>query len=93
MPGRIFALTFVACLGLTSGCVTQPKGDSDVPPASARGTSSSLPGSPSAEDEEWSKMGRQMRGNQPVEQSFDPLRDIMVSPKAQSIERSLGVDN
>jgi hypothetical protein len=93
MSARILAPAFVVCIGLTSGCVTPSKDDSDVPPAAARGTGNSLPGDTSAQDEEWSKLGRQMRGNQPVEQTFDPLRDIMVSPKAQSIERSLGVDD
>jgi hypothetical protein len=29
----------------------------------------------------------------PAQQSWDPLHDLMASPKAQSIERSLGVDN
>jgi hypothetical protein len=27
------------------------------------------------------------------QQSWDPLRDLMESPRAQSIDRSLGVDN
>jgi hypothetical protein len=48
----------------------------------------------SKEDEEWTKMGREMRGaDPPPAQTFDPLRDLMESPRAQSIERSLGVDN
>ena len=90
MPIRILALTFLACLPLAYGCVT-PKADPDAP---QKNSSGATPGTASAEDEEWSKLGRQMRGDHPVEdQTFDPLRDIMSSPKAQSIERSLGVDN
>jgi hypothetical protein len=94
MPARTFALSFVICLGLAAGCITPPKSETtDIPPARSAGTGQSMPGDTSSEDENWSKMGRQMRGDHPVEQTFDPLRDIMVSPKAQSIERSLGVDN
>ena len=93
MPGRMFALTVFACLGFTSGCMTPPTTDSDAPKSSLFGGASSSAGQATAEDEEWSKMGRQMRGDAPVQQTFDPLRDIMASPKAQSIERSLGVDD
>ncbi|HXY33544.1 MAG TPA: hypothetical protein VEI07_04905 [Planctomycetaceae bacterium] len=92
MRGRTLALTFVVFLGFVSGCMTSQK-NSDDPPTTARGMGNSMPGTPSAEDEEWSKLGREMRGDAPVQQTFDPLRDLMVSPKAQSIERSLGVDD
>jgi hypothetical protein len=94
MPGRMFALTFLVCLGLSSGCQTplkSDKSDSDLAPPS-RGSSS--PGFTDQEDEAWSKIGRQMRGDAPVpQQTFDPLRDLMESPRAQSIDRSLGVDD
>jgi len=93
MPGRILALCVVICFGLANGCLTPPKSDSDIL-SSSKGSVNS-PGSTNSEDEEWTKLGREMRGDQPVQQSqtWDPLRDIMVSPRAQSIERSLGVDN
>jgi hypothetical protein len=93
MPARTFALSFVICLGLAAGCMTPQKGETDIPPSSGGGKGQSMPGDSSSEDEDWSKLGRQMRGDHPVEQTFDPLRDIMVSPKAQSIEHSLGVDD
>jgi hypothetical protein len=94
MRSCILALLFYVCLGLTFGCMT-PKNDADdLPPAAAHGAGNSLPGSVSKEDEEWTKMGREMRGaDPPPAQTFDPLRDLMESPRAQSIERSLGVDN
>jgi hypothetical protein len=94
MPARIFALSFMICLGLAAGCMTpQTTETADTPPSVGGGRGQSMPGDASSEDEGWSKLGRQMRGDHPVEQMFDPLRDIMVSPKAQSIERSLGVDD
>jgi hypothetical protein len=67
--------------------------DADVLPGKSLGGAESSPGMTNREDEEWSKMGRQMRGDGPAQQSWDPLRDLMASPRAQSIERSLGVDN
>ena len=94
MLRHILALTFVVCLGLFCGCVTQPKSDPDVLPGSTWNTGNSSPGFTNSEDEQWSKVGRQMRGDAPVQQqSWDPLRDLMESPRAQSIDRSLGVDN
>jgi hypothetical protein len=93
MSGRILALSLFVLVAVTTGCITTPKSDSDLPTASGRGMGTSSPGTPSSEDEEWSKMGRQMRGDAPAQQSWDPLRNVMMSPKAQSIERSLGVDN
>ncbi|HEV8068874.1 MAG TPA: hypothetical protein VGP76_14150 [Planctomycetaceae bacterium] len=94
MLRRTLALTFVVCLGLFSGCMTPPKSDSDVLPQNPWKTGNSSPGFTNSEDEQWSKMGRQMRGDAPVQQqSWDPLRDLMESPRAQSIDRSLGVDN
>jgi hypothetical protein len=98
MRGRIVALTFLISLSFADGCMTPQKnnnGNSDLMPSAGFGSGSSMPATVTSEDEEWSKLGRQMRGDQPAQQSqsFDPLRDIMVSPRAQSIERSLGVDN
>jgi hypothetical protein len=93
MLGRTRALTFVIWPALFSGCMTPPKNDADLAAVSARGTGTPSLGSTTKEDEEWSKMGRQMRGDAPAQQTFDPLRDILVSPRAQSIEHSLGVDN
>ena len=90
MPSRMFALMFIVCLGITPGCMTPSKNDEDSVFSTHAPNSSA--GAATKEDEEWSKVGRQMRGDAPAPQTFDPLRDIMASPKAQSIERSLGVD-
>ena len=43
-------------------------------------------------DDEWNEVGKQARADRPVEQENDPLRNLFVSPRAQEIERSLGVD-
>ena len=94
MPRRTLALSFFVFVSFATGCMTPPKSDSDLSPTGDHGMSNSTPGTATSEDEQWSKMGRQMRGDAPVQQqSFDPLHDLMVSPRAQSIERSLGVDN
>jgi hypothetical protein len=95
MPSRILAVVAVLFLGLAPGCMTPPKNDADSLPTTATGGAGNSPGFTSAEDEQWTKMGREMRGDgpSPQQQSFDPLRDLMESPRAQSIERSLGVDN
>ncbi len=94
MRGCILALLSCVCLGLTLGCMTPKANPDDLPPSASRSGGNSLPGSVSKEDEDWSKMGREMRGDPPpTQQTWDPLRDMMSSPKAQSIERSLGVDN
>jgi hypothetical protein len=94
MLARTVALGCAVCFGLAAGCMTPQKNEvSDVAMPTSGGKGDSLPGDTSSEDEDWSKLGRQMRGDHPVEQTWDPLRDIMVSPKAQSIERSLGVDD
>lgn len=43
-------------------------------------------------DTEWNDVGRRARADTMVEKENDPLRKFFVSPKAQDIERSLGVD-
>jgi len=45
-----------------------------------------------ATDDEWNDVGKQARADRPVQQENDPLRNLFVSPRAQEIERSLGVD-
>lgn len=43
-------------------------------------------------DDEWSVVGDSARTVRPLEKENDPVRDIIQSPKARSIERSLGLD-
>jgi hypothetical protein len=95
MRSSFCALAFVVCLGFATGCVTEPKDDLETGAPAARSMGNAPLGSVSAEDEQWSKMGREMRGDPPppTQQAWDPLRDLLESPRAQAIDRSLGVDN
>lgn len=43
-------------------------------------------------EDDWDEVGRQARADRPIQQENDPLRNLFVSPRAQEIERSLGVD-
>ncbi len=43
-------------------------------------------------DEEWNSVGKSARSNRPLENENDPIRDYLWSPKAKSIERSLGYE-
>ena len=43
-------------------------------------------------DTEWTSVGEATRSERPLERDPDPLRNVLMTPKARSIERSLGVD-
>ena len=43
-------------------------------------------------DEEWDSVGKAARSNRPLENENDPLKEWFMSPKAKSIERSLGYE-
>ena len=44
-------------------------------------------------DKGWvSEAGKEARGDRPLEQQNDPIRDWTMSPKAKSIERNLGFE-
>lgn len=43
-------------------------------------------------DEEWDSVGKAARSNRPLESQNDPIRDLLWSPRAKSIERSLGYE-
>ncbi len=43
-------------------------------------------------DDEWSAVGREARGDRPLEKENDPLKKFLMSEKARSIERSLGIE-
>ncbi len=48
---------------------------------------------PTSETEDvFSELGKSAQSMRPAEKSNDPLRKILLSPKAQSIERNLGVE-
>ena len=45
------------------------------------------------EIDEWESVGREARGDQPFEHDPDPWwQNYIMSPKARSIERNLGID-
>jgi len=44
------------------------------------------------EDDEWEAVGKEARGNRPLENENDPLKEWFMSPKAKAIERSLGYE-
>lgn len=44
-------------------------------------------------DDAWiQQAGIEARGDRPLEKSTDPIRDMIMSPKARSIERNLGFE-
>ncbi|MCG6156751.1 hypothetical protein [Rubinisphaera margarita] len=44
-------------------------------------------------EEEWiEEAGVEARGDRPMEKDNDPFRDLLMSPKARSIERNLGIE-
>lgn len=43
-------------------------------------------------DEEWDSVGKAARSDRPLENEHDPLKELFMSPKAKSIERSLGYE-
>jgi hypothetical protein len=90
---RILLVSF----GLTSGCASD--GTSKSPSDVLNRTVSSIKphvddrsDSAKDDDDQWNEVGRQARADRKVESENDPLRNIFVSPQAQEIERSLGVN-
>jgi hypothetical protein len=90
---------FVLCFGLSYGCAADAMKDSatatDKPHSStstAKTASDDKPKKDKDGDSDWNDVGRQARGDRPMEKENDPLRNLFVSPQAQEIERSLGVD-
>lgn len=43
-------------------------------------------------DDEWTSVGRTASTVRGVEKDEDPLRNVLLSPKARSIERNLGIE-
>jgi hypothetical protein len=97
MLSRSVALrVLVGLSGISCGCATDGTSNSmsdafhqtvrAVTPHSSDGDNAGK-----ATDDDWNEVGRQARADRPVEQENDPLRNLFVSPRAQEIERSLGV--
>jgi hypothetical protein len=98
MLNRSVALRILVGLsGISCGCATDGTGNSltdafhqtarVVTPHASDGNNSTK-----ATDDDWNDVGRQARADRPIAQENDPLRNLFVSPRAQEIERSLGVD-
>jgi hypothetical protein len=97
MLNRTAVLRFLVGLsGISCGCAGDGMGNSltDAFHQTARVVTphSDENSSTKATDDEWNDVGKQMRADRPVVQENDPLRNLFVSPRAQEIERSLGVD-
>ena len=45
---------------------------------------------PEMEDDKWASVGQQGRGNRALDDENDPVKGIIMSKKAQDIERNLG---
>ncbi len=43
-------------------------------------------------DDQWALVGKEGRGDRPIENENDPLKKWLMSPKARNIERNLGVE-
>jgi hypothetical protein len=82
-------------LGLVSiscGCATETV-NNNLRDVIATLTGQPTDGKPSKdEDEGWDDVGKQARADQTPLTDNDPLRNIFVSPRAQEIEHSLGVN-
>ena len=85
--------SIVALAGLSSGCATADVNNS------LRNMVGTLTGQPvdsldQTKDEKdgWDDVGKNARASQTPMQDNDPMRNLLVSPRAQEIERSLGVN-
>lgn len=47
---------------------------------------------PSEFDDKWAELGKEARGNRPLEKNADPLDKMLWSDKAAQINRNLGVE-
>ena len=45
---------------------------------------------PVIEEDKWASVGKQGRGNRPLEDERDPIKGMLMSKEAQDIERNLG---
>ncbi len=68
---------------VTSGCsvFNKSRGWGDGPPSQSE---------PAFEEDKWSSVGKEGRGNRPLEDEHDPLKPFLMSPQARQIERNLG---
>jgi hypothetical protein len=85
--GAVMALAGISC-----GCATADVNNS------LKQMMCTLTGTPMDNDqtkdaqEGWDDVGKNARASQTPMQDNDPMRNLLVSPRAQEIERSLGVN-
>ena len=94
IPHRAGILILGSCCLLTSGCALGELGRS-IFDSSARlfkPTSKDYADETDQKIDEWSQVGVEARGDQRRDHESDGLTNFMSSPKAQGIERNLGVD-
>lgn len=88
----VAGLAFVAtaCLGI--GCATDDSGIMHESFRIFRPRESDYRDETQEVDEEWDSVGKAARSDRPLENEHDPLKELFMSPKAKSIERSLGYE-
>ena len=100
MPNRITLPVLSAWIGLFSllgvtGCAAIPgsKEMMKLSFASMKPSTGDYANDIENSDEGWvQEAGIEARGDRPLEKSSDPIRDLIMSPKARSIERNLGFE-
>ena len=92
---------FCACLAIAVGLGTAGSGCALLQPAKTFAHASWRAFRPKPNDyrdmteesdDQWAFVGEEARGARPVEHDPDPFKKFLMSEKARSIERNLGVD-
>jgi hypothetical protein len=94
VPAMLAAL-LLCSVSLTGCAASRPKASVKASPSSTaarpdRLTKADTPKPAPNADEEWNEVGRKARSETPAEEPPDPLHNLLSSPKAREIERSLG---
>lgn len=90
--------SFALWLGLISilcgsGCAAIPGSQEFVKRSAIKPSTGDYDDGTDESDAEWIKnAGVEARGDRPLEHDNDPFRNLLMSPKARSIERNLGFD-
>ncbi len=81
------------CIIFASGCAAIPGSQEFIKRSAIKPSTGDYDDGTDEADEEWIKnAGIEARGDRPLEHDNDPLRNLLMSPKARSIERNLGFD-
>lgn len=82
--GLILPMVFL-CVGLSSGCASF--GIKNGVPYFSKVDKQ---WEPTDEEDKWSSVRKEGRGNKPLNDEHDPLKPMLMSKEAQDIERNLG---